>query len=98
MAVEGYVAGCGQCTSTSESLYREEVVIVSSLQPSKPSDLSFCSIPSPCLFLSLSVPTFLSPPILLIFQLVTIADFKWTDIACLNMKLFFAGNCAFPSQ
>lgn len=59
---EGSVAGHGHCKSTSESLYTEEVVIVSSPQPPRPSDLSLNSAPSPCLFLSLCPHLSLTPP------------------------------------
>lgn len=57
----GSVAGHGRCTSTSESLYGEEVVIVSSPQPPKPSDLPPLLNPFPLFisfFLSVSPPSF----------------------------------------
>lgn len=54
----GSVAGHGHCMSTSESLYGEEVVIVSSPQPSKPSDLPPSTKPLPPVYFFLS----LSPP------------------------------------
>lgn len=56
-------AGHGHCMSTSESLYGEEVVIVSSPQPSKPSDLPLNSTPSPPVYFFLSMSPTPSPSI-----------------------------------
>lgn len=62
----------GLCCSTSESLYGEEVVIVSSPQPSKPSDLPLYSTLFP-LFISL----FLSPHLLFPSYALNLSDIPW---------------------